>query len=1156
MYRSGRFSSRVHDEGNSGRVVGALSLALSLMIGTACPLVGAEHDARARLLSAIGTVEYQPSATDAWSPARVLQDLFLEDAIRTAERSRAAVLFFDETQVRLGPNAELTVEDRTEGGVSVLNLFGGEGWFRTKRRGADLQVRTPAATAAIRGTEFGIRVDTDGSTTVTVLEGEIDLSNEAGSVRIVAGEEGFVRPGEPPITRVVLDPEESVQWIIYYPFVPSYTDYPAGAPFEALAAGEPRKALDLIGEADGAWAAPIRMLAYLALGDLDAAERVAAELYSASVDPNSLAHAGLVRLVAGEPGTARMLFDRALGIDSNNVFALGYTAFLELYGNDRAAASATAVRLLEAHPDSCLANVTAGEVAQAAYDLSRADLLYQVALRADPENVRALLNRARIAFGSDRIEEARALVDRAAISDPDASGVQSLLGFLALSEGRSAAAVDLFGRAIELEPELGEAYLGLGLAHFRAGEEEQGLLDMLAATLLEPRISLYQSYLAKAYYQLDRATEAFAVIETAKSLDDRDPTPWLYESSFLRSEYRWAESLFALNGAIERNDNRGVYRSRSLLDSDEAVANASQATAYTHFGFSEWGRRAARASLRRDYSNASAHLLLSGLYLEEPDRLAAGRSELLQYYLLAPVNRNTFASFNEYTALFDRRGTTFQPAAIGGYPLTAYAEYFSSGGSDRFTHSLLAAYENSDGARPDDPDQFVQIDVTGKLSVGRTSDLFSRLGAYFQDLGADEFVSETFDLDEDEQITLERISDERSETESTQTLFLRGEIGGRHAFGPLSPLISFLAVEGIVITQDDPNTPISEPGYVLDTSTGLANTSVVWSIQQNLSPAENHNVAVGGTVRYEDVYVEYDSILYTESDPTPIDTLDDSDSTGSYGASAYGYYSFPAGDSLILTAGLRAQHDVTEVVDEDDEIQVEEFSTVDPAFGMSLEIGSHATVRAAVFKRLQSSILSFDIAPTTLEGFFYEQNQIARFTDRWEYAVALDYELDRVYVTNAAIVRRYDFPPEIFLSQFESAEEYRLESTVNWLATDRLGITLDNEARVFDADTISILDDKIDLVAVLSFPIGLTTKLTNRYLFQTFSDNPNRELETNHSYILNAGIELSPAGRWTATLVGNNILALPVDFYFLSDVSSPEAYASLFEVQLMVEYTW
>ena len=70
---------------------------------------------------------------DQWNPARLLQPLFVSDRVRTLSASRSAILFIDETQVKLNAGAVLTVQQiKTATGTSTtLNLLEGEGWFRT-----------------------------------------------------------------------------------------------------------------------------------------------------------------------------------------------------------------------------------------------------------------------------------------------------------------------------------------------------------------------------------------------------------------------------------------------------------------------------------------------------------------------------------------------------------------------------------------------------------------------------------------------------------------------------------------------------------------------------------------------------------------------------------------------------------------------------------------------------------------------------------------------------------------------------------------------------------------------------------------------------------------------------------------------------------------
>src|SRR5262245_13863467 len=95
------------------------------------------------------------------------------------------------------------------------------------------------------------------------------------------------------------------------------------------------------------------------------------------------------------------------------------------------------------------------------------------------------------------------------------------------------------------------------------------------------------------------------------------------------------------------NDHRAVYRSRLLLDRDLATKNVSLAEVYRQLGFEAWGAFEAQNSLDADFTNASAHLFAGETYGRLPDRTQAFGSELLQYFLPAPANTNSFNTLNE-----------------------------------------------------------------------------------------------------------------------------------------------------------------------------------------------------------------------------------------------------------------------------------------------------------------------------------------------------------------------------------------------------------------------------------------------------------------------------------------------------------------------------
>ena len=90
--------------------------------------------------------------------------------------------------------------------------------------------------------------------------------------------------------------------------------------------------------------------------------------------------------------------------------------------------------------------------------------------------------------------------------------------------------------------------------------------------------------------------------------------------------------------AIALNDNRAVYRSELLLDSDNASRSASLARIYTDLGFQQLALVEGFKSVNADPTNFSAHRFLSDTYSVLPRHEIARVSELLQSQLLQPVN--------------------------------------------------------------------------------------------------------------------------------------------------------------------------------------------------------------------------------------------------------------------------------------------------------------------------------------------------------------------------------------------------------------------------------------------------------------------------------------------------------------------------------------
>lgn len=77
-----------------------------------------------------------------------------------------------------------------------------------------LEMRSPVAALAVRGTEFVTSVDTDGTTTLTVLEGTVEFSdlNRETTVTVEENQMSVVNPEGLPSEPVSIDPNQIPRW--------------------------------------------------------------------------------------------------------------------------------------------------------------------------------------------------------------------------------------------------------------------------------------------------------------------------------------------------------------------------------------------------------------------------------------------------------------------------------------------------------------------------------------------------------------------------------------------------------------------------------------------------------------------------------------------------------------------------------------------------------------------------------------------------------------------------------------------------------------------------------------------------------------------------------------------------------------------------------
>ncbi|EHJ47605.1 FecR protein [Solidesulfovibrio carbinoliphilus subsp. oakridgensis] len=661
-----------------------------------------------RLLFVQGQVSLRPAGDAGWRPAEAGRTLFPGDALSTGPAAKAAVLCVDESQIKLNENTILVLKaaapsGRLAGGGLVPAAAGGPGsaslydvpkgevWLKNEAERFRFELSTPALTAAIRGTEFVVRVGPDGLTSVALLGGALTLFNAQGQIPLAAGEIGSARPGQAPTKQVLVNPRDAVQWTLYYPAVADPAMLLSGAP-------------------DGPRATAARLaLGQAAHGDVAGAYAAASRLAaSGQAGAGELTAAAYVALMAGEPGTAGTWLAEASARDPGSVAAASLTAQMALFENRREEARAQADALLARAPDSALAQVTAGLAAMAAFDLPRAKAAFARALVLDPGFVAAAVYLARIELGSDELEAAWATISKALAAAPGEAVVQATAGFVRLGFRDFKGAEAFFNKAAALDPGLGDARLGLGYVAYSRGQKALGLEQMLGATLLSPRLSLLQSALGKALYQNRDFDKALATYDYAASLDPRDPTPHLYKGIALTDLNRPGEAVMEINRSIAKNGNQALFRSRLTLDRDLAVRNVDLARSYTLLGLGDWAYSKAVTAVKNDPLNPSAHLFMSSAYTATRQRVGASGTELLLYRLLSPANQNSFTLYNDYTPMFEMPYLRFQTVDSAGVwsngkPIWS-ASLEAYGGRPGLAGDVYGSYSDDQGMREQNGD--------------------------------------------------------------------------------------------------------------------------------------------------------------------------------------------------------------------------------------------------------------------------------------------------------------------------------------------------------------------------------------------------------------------------------------------------------------------
>jgi tetratricopeptide (TPR) repeat protein len=824
------------------------------------------NSASAIVVSVEGTVEILRLGAREWTVANVGSSMGVGDQLRTGQRSRATLRLSNLSVLRVGELMSYEIEPPpTTAGKPTLNLKSGSAYFFSRDRPQEVQIRTPTVTGAIRGTEFNISVGPDGRTTVTMIDGEVELTNSFGSLALSGGDQGVAEEGRAPVKTAVLNAVNVIQWNLYYP--------------GALDLAE----LDLNSGERGQLA---ESLAAYQRGEL----LEALKKYPADHQPESPAdhlYLGALLLSVGLVDQTLSHLEAAASGGGNNP-ALA-RALRELI---------TAVKF-ETWEPSATPTLATEFLAGSYYQQSRANLAAALAaarkaVEKSPSFGFAWERVAELEFSFGHTDAALDALNKSLALAPRNPQAIALKGFLLAAQNRIGDAMQQFDEAIAIDGSLGNAWLGRGLCKIRQGKAESGREDLQVAAALEPNRAILRSYLGKAFSQTGDDARANHELELARKFDPNDPTSWLYSALLHQQENRINEAIRDLEKSKELNDNRSVYRSRMLLDQDEAVRGANLASVYSDAGMDEVSVREATRAVNCDYANYSAHLFLANSYqqLLDPNQInlryeTPWLSEYLLANLLAPVGAGTLSqtvSQQEYSKLFQH----------DGFGVASDTDYLSRGawiqsGSQYgtfgdFGYAVDTLYRSDNGQRPNNDRDQLTVSTQLKWDVTPQDSVFLQTIYYSASAGD---LTQYYD---------QSSADPGLRTKETQEPLLLA--GYRHEW---SPGVQTLIVAGRfndTLKESDPNYLVLNSFFpVVGEVTEMTNKieQCIYSAElQQIWQQEKHVVVFGA--RFQTGTFDTQSAL----DPVPLQ----SELTDFQRITGYGYYLWRVLEPLQLTAGV------------------------------------------------------------------------------------------------------------------------------------------------------------------------------------------------------------------------------------------------------------
>lgn len=226
---------------------------------------------------------------------------------------------------------------------------------------------------------------------------------------------------------------------------------------------------------------------------------------------------------------------------------------------------------------------------------------------------------------------------------PNDARVFEELGKRLSQDGDGPGSLQAFQRAVELDPKLADAQLGLGVSLMRAGQPYAAERYLVQAAKLRPQDPTPHFNLAELYSRYRNVTSSVAPLEKVIELDPGDAEAWYRLGMAYADLHQWDQSLAALQKAVELNPRRPDYL-RDLAQIE------------MHFGRSEEAAKSLTLAREINAQDPSIPVLLARAELargSSGEQLQKAETLLREALRLDP---SSAAAHREMGAVFVRRG--------------------------------------------------------------------------------------------------------------------------------------------------------------------------------------------------------------------------------------------------------------------------------------------------------------------------------------------------------------------------------------------------------------------------------------------------------------------------------------------------------------------